>query len=246
MNTKENAKTLIDEQLRELGWDLTNFNEITKEYPIPDGKRADYAILTDNKPVAIIGAKKEGNDLASAIIQAKNYAKSLNNSGASVILVFASDGKTIYGQNLKANTRPEKINKFMTYTEIKEFLNPKTDILLANLRDYQKIVVSQVMNSYQLGREKVYVEMATGTGKTITAAGIIAKMFKTGLSKKVLFLFDRDSLADQTVRAFNKVMGDTFKVNRLTGTKEDKYNGIAVSTIQFLYANEKCKLFKCG
>ena len=26
--TEENAKTLIDEQVRELGWNLTNFNEI--------------------------------------------------------------------------------------------------------------------------------------------------------------------------------------------------------------------------
>ena len=75
MQTEENAKTLIDEQLRELGWNLTNFNEITKEYPLPDGKRADYAILYNKKPVALIEAKKEGTDLASALIQAKNYAK---------------------------------------------------------------------------------------------------------------------------------------------------------------------------
>lgn len=238
-NTEENAKTLIDEQLRELGWNLTNFNEITKEYPLPNGQRADYVILHNNIPIAIIEAKKSGKDLASALIQAKNYARILNENGASVVLIFASDGKTIYRQNLKANTRPEKISRFMTYAEIKEYLNPETDLLLAKLRDYQKIAVSQVVSAFQLGREKAYLEMATGTGKTITAAGIIAKMFKVGLAKKVLFLVDRDSLADQTVRSFNKVLGDVFKINRLVGTKEDKYNDIAVSTIQFLYVNRK-------
>lgn len=239
MNTEENAKTLIDEQLRELGWNLTNFDEITKEYPLPNGQKADYVILFDNRPIGIIEAKKEGRDLASALIQAKNYAKILNENGASVILIFASDGKDIYRQNLKANTRPEKIKRFMTYAEIKEFLNPQTDLLLANLREYQKVAVSQVVSAFQLGREKIYLEMATGTGKTITAAGIVSKMFSVGLAKKVLFLVDRDSLADQTARSFNAVLGDVFKVNRLVGTKEDKYNDISVSTIQFLYVNKK-------
>lgn len=239
MTIEENAKTLIDEQLRELGWNLTNFNEITKEYPLPNGQRADYVILYDNKPIAIIEAKKQGVDLASAIIQAKNYAKVLNNHSASVILIFASDGENIYRQNLKANTRPEKINRFPTYSEIKDYLNPETDYLLANLRDYQKIAVSQTVSIFQLGRDKTYLEMATGTGKTITAAGIIAKMFKIGLAKKILFLVDRDSLAGQTVRAFNSVLGDTFKVNRLIGTKDDRYNDISVSTIQFLYVGSK-------
>ena len=237
--SEENAKTLIDEQLRELGWNLKNFDEITKEYPLPNGQRADYVILHNNIPIAIIEAKKQGRDLASALIQAKSYAKILNANGGSVILIFASDGERIYRQNLKANTRPEKISRFMSYAEIKDYLKPETDLLLANLRDYQKIAVSQVVSAFQLGREKTYLEMATGTGKTITAAGIIAKMFKVGLIKRVLFLVDRDSLADQTVRSFKKVLGDVFKINRLIGAREDKYNDIAVSTIQFLYVNKK-------
>ena len=237
--TEENAKTLIDEHLKELGWNLTNFDEITKEFQLPNGQRADYAILYNKKPIAIIEAKKRGKDLPSALIQAKNYAKILNTHGSNVVLIFASDGEKIYRQNLKANTRPEKISRFMTYAEIKEYLNPETDLLLANLRNYQKIAVSQAVSTFQLGREKTYLEMATGTGKTNTAAGIIAKMFKVGIVKRALFLVDRDSLADQTVRAFNKVLGDVFKIRRLVGTKEDKYNDIAVSTIQFLYVNKK-------
>lgn len=239
MNTEENAKTLIDEQLRRLDWNLTNFNEITKEFRLPTGEEADYVILLENKPIGIIEAKKKGRDLASALIQAKNYAKVLIENRARIILIFASDGRTIYRQNLKANTRPEKINRFMTYAEIKEFLNPQTDLLLANLREYQKIAVSQTVSIFKLGKDKTYLEMATGTGKTVTAAGIIANMFKQGLAKKFLFLVDRDSLAEQAVRAFGSVLGDVFKVNRLTGTKEDKYNDISVSTIQFLYINQK-------
>ncbi len=239
MHNEENSKTLIDEKLRELGWNLTDFSVITKEYPLPDGEKADYAILIDNHPVALIEAKKQGIDLSGALNQAKNYANILNNKGEKVILIFASDGEQIYRQNIKANTRPEKINRFPTYAEIKEYFNPETDYLLANLRDYQKIAVSQVVSLFQLGRDKTYLEMATGTGKTITAAGIIAKMFKTRLANKILFLVDRDSLAEQTVKAFTGVLGDIFKIKRLIGTKEDKYNDISISTIQFLYVNKK-------
>lgn len=243
MNTEENAKTLIDEHLKTLNWDLTNFSQITKEYPIPGGERADYAVLVNGLPVAIIEAKKQGMDLNAALVQAKNYAKKLNEFGKEVYLIFASDGKTFYRQNLKANTRPEKISRLMTYAEIKDFLNPETDILLARLRNYQKIAVSQVVSAFQLGRDRTYIEMATGTGKTITAAGIIGKLYKVGLIRRVLFLVDRDSLAEQTVRSFNKVLGDTFRINRLTGTKEDKYNDISVSTIQFLYVNDKYRAY---
>ncbi len=239
MNNEENAKTLIDEHLRELGWNLSDFSIITKEYLLPNGKKADYAVLVDRHPVAIIEAKKEGVDLTGALIQAKSYARNLNDNGEKVYLIFASDGKTIYRQNIRANARAEKVNRFPTYAEIKDYINPETDYLLANLREYQKIAVSQVVSTFQLGRDKTYLEMATGTGKTITAAGIIAKMFKAKLAQKILFLVDRDSLAEQAVRAFNKVLGDTFKVKRLIGTTDDKYNDLSVSTIQFLYVNEK-------
>ena len=38
MTNEENAKTLIDEKLRELGWDLSNFSILTKEYVLSNGK----------------------------------------------------------------------------------------------------------------------------------------------------------------------------------------------------------------
>ncbi len=131
MNTEENAKSLIDEHLRALNWNLADFTQITKEYPIPGGERADYAVLVNGLPVAIIEAKKQGMDLNAALAQAKNYTKKLSEMGKEVYLIFASDGRTFYRQNLKANTRPEKISRLMTYAEIKDFLNPETDILLA-------------------------------------------------------------------------------------------------------------------
>ena len=113
MTNEENAKTLIDEKLRESGWDLSNFSVITKEYVLPNGKKTDSAVVVNDHPVALIEAKKASVDLAGALFQAKNYAKILNENGEEVLLIFASDGKIIYRQNINANTGPGKINRFL-------------------------------------------------------------------------------------------------------------------------------------
>jgi type I restriction enzyme R subunit len=69
--------------------------------------------------------------------------------------------------------------------------------LHGTLRDYQRVAVSQVLAAVQADRRRMYLQMATGTGKTITAAGIIAKLWSVGLIRRALFLLDRDALAVQ-------------------------------------------------
>ena len=60
----------------------------------------------------------------------------------------------------------------------------------------------------------MYLQMATGTGKTITAAGVIAKLWSVGLIRRSLFLVDRDALAVQTVKKFKNHLGDNFNIER--------------------------------
>jgi len=83
--------------------------------------------------------------------------------------------------------------------------------------------------------------MATGTGKTITAAGVIAKLWSVGLIRRTLFLVDRDALAIQTVKKFKTHLGDNFNVERATGGKEDKHRDILVTTIQHMAVRERFK-----
>ena len=90
-------------------------------------------------------------------------------------LVFASDAKTYLRQNLRANTLPERITAFPTATEFAEFFSPQVAELHGNLRDYQRVAVSQVLAGAQSGRRRMHLQMATGTGKTITAAGVAAR-----------------------------------------------------------------------
>lgn len=238
---EDEAELLIEEHLRERGWSITDFSVTRKRWREHlDGEEADRVFLQDGKIVAILEAKKPGKDLWAALEQAKCYARLYKkNTGHEVSLLFASDAKVYLRQNLKANTLPEKIDVFPTPAEFGEFFHPQAAELHGTLRDYQRVAVSQVLGGVQAGRRRMYLQMATGTGKTITAAGAIAKLWSLGLVRRTLFLVDRDALAAQTVKKFKNHLGDNFNVERATGSREDKYRDILVTTIQHLAVRDK-------
>jgi type I restriction enzyme R subunit len=180
---EDEAELFIEEHLRQRGWDVTDFTITRKRLRDHlDGEEADRVFLHDGRLVAILEAKKPGKDLWAALDQAKRYARAYNrNTGHEVPLLFASDGKIYLRQNLKANTPPERISHFPTPAEFGEFFRPQATELHGTLRDYQRIAVSQVLGAVQAGRRRMYIQMATGTGKTITAAGVIASMQRTAL-----------------------------------------------------------------
>jgi len=243
--SEEDAKTLIDEHLRSRGWNLTDFSKIRKGYPTPAGRPVDYIFFDKNgKPIAILEAKKPGKDLYGALEQAKDYAKEFQDVGVDISLIFSSDGRTFLKKNLKARTLPERINQFPTPEEFYEIIHPEIERIMISLRPYQKVAVSQVISSFVSGREKMYIQMATGTGKTTVAAAIIAKLLTMGKIKKVLFMVDRDSLATQTVNKLKEYgLGEYWEIKRLTTNPSDRYADILVSTVQMLATGDKFTLY---
>jgi len=238
---EDEAEILIEEHLRERGWTISDFSVTRKRWRDDlDGEEADRVFLHDGQIVAILEAKKPGKDLWAALEQAKGYARTYRkNTGHDVPLLFASDGNTFLRQNLKANTLPERITAFPTPAEFGEFFRPQAVELHGTLRDYQRVAVSQVLGAVQSGRRRMYLQMATGTGKTITAAGVIAKLWSVGLVRRALFLVDRDALAVQTVKKFKDHLGDNFSIARATGAKEDKHQDVLITTIQHLAVRDK-------
>lgn len=238
---EDEAELLIEAHLRERGWDVTDFTVTRKRWRENlDGEEADRVFLHEGKIVAILEAKKPGRDLWAALEQTKGYTRIYKrNTGHEISLIFASDGKVFLRQNLKANTLPERISKFPTPAEFGEILRPQALELQGTLRDYQRVAVSQVLAASQEGRRRMYLQMATGTGKTITAAGVIAKLWSVGLIRRSLFLVDRGALAVQTVQKFKNHLGDNFNIERATGSKQDKHRDILVTTIQHLAARNK-------
>src|SRR5207245_577279 len=83
-------------------------------------------------------------------------------------------------------------------------------------------------------------EMATGTGKTLTAAAIIKLFLRSGNAGRVLFLVDRLELEDQAKKAFAAVLANDYKTVIFKENRDDwRKAEIVVSTVQSLLSNNK-------
>jgi type I restriction enzyme, R subunit len=79
------------------------------------------------------------------------------------------------------------------------------------LRGYQEKAIRKIEAALNQGRDRLLVAMATGTGKTRLAVGLIYRLIKTGRFRRILFVVDRTSLGEQA--------GDNFKETRLEDLK---------------------------
>jgi len=108
------------------------------------------------------------------------------------------------------------------------------------LRDYQKRAVQALQDAVAKGKSRFLFEMATGTGKTLTAAAVIKLFLRTGNAQRVLFLVDRLELEDQANKAFvaylkNDYTSVIYKERRDEWRKAE----IVVTTVQSLLFNDK-------
>ena len=108
------------------------------------------------------------------------------------------------------------------------------------LRDYQKRAIQAIQDAVAEGHNRFLFEMATGTGKTLTAAAVIKLFLRTGNARRVLFLVDRLELEDQANKAFivqlkNDYTSVIYKERRDEWRKAE----IVVTTVQSLLFNDK-------
>ncbi|MDD2871741.1 MAG: DEAD/DEAH box helicase family protein [Candidatus Gracilibacteria bacterium] len=113
------------------------------------------------------------------------------------------------------------------------------------LRKYQIKAINSIQQSIANGKNRFLFEMATGTGKTLTSAGVIKLFLKTGMAKRVLFLVDRLELEEQAKKAFIQYLGNDFQTIVFKENKDNWNNAeIVVTTIQSISYNDKyLKLF---
>ena len=111
------------------------------------------------------------------------------------------------------------------------------------LRDYQLKAIKAIQNSISAGNTRFLLEMATGTGKTLTAAGILKMFIRNDLAHRVLFLVDRIELENQAKKDLTKYLGkDGIRVEVYKESKQD-WNAadVVISTIQSFTHDEKYK-----
>ena len=108
------------------------------------------------------------------------------------------------------------------------------------LRDFQLRAIHALQRSAEAGNDRYLFEMATGTGKTLTAAAVIKLFLRTKNAHRVLFLVDRLELEDQAQTAFKDLLKNDFKSVIYKENRGDwRKAEIVVSTVQSLMFNNK-------
>ncbi len=108
------------------------------------------------------------------------------------------------------------------------------------LRPYQKKAIHVLQAAIKAGKDRFLFEMATGTGKTLTAAAVIKLFLKSGNAARVLFLVDRLELETQAWKAFDTLLKNDFQTVIFKENRDDwRRAEIVVSTVQSLLFNNK-------
>lgn len=205
---------------------------ITKGRLIGQGRRAtplfaDYVLEYKNRRIGIVEAKKRDDYYTNGVGQAKDYAERLN-----IRYSYATNGLQIYGIDIVEGTEGDVV-RYPTPDELWEmtFPTPKETykIEIADWKErlfaipfedrggtwqpryYQQNAISKVLEGIAEKKDRMLLTLATGTGKTAIAFQIAWKLFhaKWNLKRdgsrapRILFLADRNILADQAFNAFN-------------------------------------------
>lgn len=219
-NTHEtDARIIIDRLLREASWDIEDKTQVSTEEAAADG-RADY-LLKDvhGRPLAVIEAKRFSIEPNQAQQQAKEYAISIN-----APFIFLANGEILYywdykydsarlidsfysREDLERRDKLHKITKPLSEIPIPtKFIHFNGEIIV---RPYQIEAIKAVDKAIENGKRRILIEMATGTGKTLTMAMIMKRFFEAGVIQRVLFLVDRKQLAEQAKDVFAEYLKDT-------------------------------------
>ena len=108
------------------------------------------------------------------------------------------------------------------------------------LRPYQLKAVHHLQRAVHEGKDRFLFEMATGTGKTLTAAAVVKLFLRSGNARRVLFLVDRLELEDQAKKAFAALLAADYQTVVYKENRDDwRRAEIVVSTVQSLQFNNK-------
>ncbi|RPI61332.1 MAG: DEAD/DEAH box helicase, partial [Planctomycetaceae bacterium] len=108
------------------------------------------------------------------------------------------------------------------------------------LRPYQLKAIYALQREVKDGKDRFLFEMATGTGKTLTAAAVIKLFLRSGNARRVLFLVDRLELEDQARKAFKALLSADFQTVIYKENRDDwRRAEIVVTTVQSLLFNNK-------
>jgi len=235
MNEAETRAELIDPALTAAGWGVVAGSRVAREVYITAGRlegsgrrgradKADYVLIYRGKRLAVIEAKKRDAHLTEGLGQAKAYATKLQ-----IRFTYATNGRGVYQVDMATGAEGE-LAGFPTPDELWSLTyaeeNAWRDRFAAvpheekggswPSRYYQDIAIERVLDAVAGGKSRILLTLATGTGKTFIAFQIAWKLFHSrwNLTRepsrrpRILFLADRNILADQAYNAFSPFADD--------------------------------------
>jgi len=231
------SRVVIDALLADQGWNTQDTNSVRYEVVLGDGTRADYVLCDRHgRSLAVIEAKRFSVNPTDAAEQAKNYARQLN-----VPYVFLTNGQEIRFWDWQREAYPHPVKTFFKQDDLerraataqvkREPLEVPIDNRIVE-RHYQHACIDTLCKEMGQGRRKLLVEMATGTGKTRTAAALIKRLFEANAITRVLFLVDRIPLAKQTEDAFAEHLTDYPAYVLRAGRRFQDEKLITITTLQ--------------
>jgi len=231
------SRVKIDAQLKDQGWEVLNTNAVRFEYVLPDRTKADYVLCDRHgRALAVVEAKKASINPAEAEAQARAYAQQLK-----VPYIFLANGEEIRFWEWEREAFPRPVKTFFSQGDLERraaTAQVKRDVLTVPIdrriveRDYQTACIDALCKEIKAGRRKMLVEMATGTGKTRTAAAFIKRLFEANAVTRVLFLVDRIPLAKQTEDAFAEHLPDFPAYVLRAGRRFQDEKRITITTLQ--------------
>ena len=230
MNEAETRAEHIDPALKAAGWGIVDGSRIRREYPISPGRieahgkrgtslKADYVLEYRNTKLAVVEAKAWDEEVSEGVGQAKQYAEKM-----SIRYTYATNGQGIYGidmgtgkeGDLAAFPTPNELWN-QTYAVQNEWRDHFATVPFHDKggtlgdRYFRDIAIERVLEAIAVKKKRILLTLATGTGKTLIAFQIAWKLFQSrwNLSgeatrrPRILFLADRNILADQAYNAFS-------------------------------------------
>lgn len=189
--------------------------------------KADYVLQYKGRNLGVVEAKARDVYYTEGVGQAKDYAERLN-----VRFAYATNGLRFYGIDMDEGNEGD-VDRFPSPEELWEMTFPSSKesykVEIANWKDrlfavpyedrggtwqpryYQDNAITEVLEAIASKKDRILLTLATGTGKTAISFQIAWKLFHSrwnlkrdgGRTPRILFLADRNILADQAFNAFN-------------------------------------------
>jgi type I restriction enzyme R subunit len=231
----------------------------------PSHGRADYLLFADGAAVGALEAKKEGETLTGVAWQTAKYVDGIPDDVPTALegalpFVYQSTGtETRFTDTLDPEPasrevfwfhRPEtfaawldEVRRYPAAPTLRHRLRQLPPLVEAGLWPAQSRAIRNLEESLAANRPRALVQMATGSGKTYTAANIAYRAVRYGDARRILFLVDRANLGRQTLKEFqgftvpdsNRKFTELYNVQHLASSRVDDVARVTISTIQRLY-----------